>query len=308
MRHAAYQVAGCLAVGLGLLAGCRSGGIPLLNLLPSGKSTTVIGLAADPKPLFSDDKIDPINPLERFEPLRKSAQADLGHAVLLDLCLELQLSPNLNLGMYQFVLLTPAQYSRLPEREKYSLLASSIDAGGRASRSAVLVVSATASMKRVDELRGKIVGFGPEREMRGHAAGLRLLEDNGLKRTDLSLEALPVPGSLKVFPNGRAIAQSVINGSSDAGFVDEAYLESLPETAVDKAEPARDKLRVIGKTAASPDWVVIAGLKVDAAAQAKFKAFLLKVGQQSPDALSKLSLRGFGEPPADLTPKTAAGH
>lgn len=302
MRHAAYRIIGFSMAGLGLLAGCRSGGIPLLNLLPTGKTTTVIGLASDLKPLFSDDNIQ-INQLERFEPLRKSAQVELGHAVLIDLCMELQLSPNLNLGLDQFALVTPAQFGRLPDREKYELLASSIDNAGRPGRSGVLVVSANSNTRAIGDLRGKVIGFGPERDARVNSAALKLLEDNGLKRTDLSLEALPIPGSLKVFPNSRAVVQSVINFSSDGGFVDEAYLESLPETAADKSEPARDKLRVIGRTAASPDWLVIAGAKADAAARARFKEFLLQVGKKNPESLTKLALSGFGAPTVEVTPK-----
>lgn len=280
------------------LAGCRSGGIPLLNLLPTGKTTTVIGLAADPKPLFADDKIDPINPLERFEPLRRAAQDTLGHPVLLDFCMEIQVCPNLDLGLYQFVLLTPAQFNRLPTaaREKYTLLATSLDMKNRAGRSGLLVVPSDSKVKLMADLRGKKVCFGPERDERVNAAGLRLLEQNGLKKGDLALDALPIPGSIKVLPNPRAVSQCVLNGTADAGFIDEAFFETLPAGSPDRAEPAQDKFRVIGRTGALPDWIMVAGPKADTKARAELKNFLLKFGGQSKVDLSKLGVAGFGEP------------
>lgn len=286
---------------LASLVGCRSGGgLPLLNLLPSGNKNIVVGLASDPKPLFADDKIEPINPLERFEPWRKAAQTEIGRPVLLDFSFEIQLVPNLNLGIWQFACLTPAQYARIPERDRPAVLATSVDAKGRAGRSGLLVVAAGSPVQKPADLRGKVIGFGPERETRVHAGGLKLLESSGLKKTDLSLEVLPVPGSVKAFPNPRAVVQSVINASSEAGFIDEAFFESLPPTAADKSEPSQDKLRVIGKTEATPDWLVVAGPKADGPTRDRFKSYLLEMGKKQPDGLKKLEISGYAEPTPQL--------
>jgi hypothetical protein len=137
------------------------------------------------------------------------------------------------------------------------------------------------------------VAFGRANDARTHQAALDLLAQHGLAKTDLSLELLPIPGSLKHMPNARAVAQTVINLSSDAGFLDEADWEDLPEHATEPDEPARDRLRVIDRTIDVPDLLIIASPKLDPETTEKVRACLLNADQEHPEALSSLRISGY---------------
>jgi ABC-type phosphate/phosphonate transport system substrate-binding protein len=171
-----------------------------------------------------------------------------------------------------------------------------VDDAGRAARSAVLAVAADGNIEKVEDLRGKTVAFGPRDDARTHHAGLALLREHGLEKSDLSLSLLPIPGSLKHLANMRDIAQSVINGSSDAGFIDEAAFETLMQGAEVEEEPARDKLRVIARTMPVPEKLVIRSPKVDQATVDKVTDFLLTAGEKHPEALHALLFSAYRKP------------
>jgi len=213
MRLCMACIVSMLAVSaLGSQAGCRSGAPAsrLLHFLGLSKKPVVIALLVEPGVL---------NPFAPHEKLRKAMSETISRPVRLDLCLPIQLEPNLTLGFYDFAFVTPGCYAAMKDRERFRIVAASADRAGRLARSALLVVSAGSEITRADELRGKMVAFGPSGDARTHQAGLILLREHGLKKTDLSLSLLPVPGSLKHFATMRDIAQSVSNGSSDAGGV-----------------------------------------------------------------------------------------
>lgn len=150
------------------------------------------------------------------------------------------------------------------------------------------------------DLRGKVVAFGSVDDARTHLAALQLLQDGGLDKTDLSLEVLPLPGSLRHLPDGRAVAQAVMSGSANAGFVDQAAWEAFAEHQEREREPARDKLRIIARTVVLPQRLMIASSKLDDAAAGKVRAFLLAVGTQHPEVLKPLDISGYQVPSEKL--------
>ncbi len=288
----------CLAgVLIGLLlaaAGCQSGapGTEFLSLVGLSKKPVVVALTPEPGVL---------NPFATYEPLRKKMEQAFGRPVRLDLALpKLQLEPNLDLGLYHFAIVGMGDYAGIGRRGRFDVLAVSVDEHGRKGRPALLIVPATSKIEKVEDLRGKTVAFGPAQDARTTLAALALLREHGISKTDLSLQLLPVPGSLKHFQKMREIAQSVMNYSSDAGFIDVAAYDGLPETTSVENEPARDRLRVIARTMAVPDKVVLRSPKADDKTAAQFTQFLLTSGENHADALHALRLSGFEAPSGTL--------
>lgn len=206
----------------------------------------------------------------------------------MDLCLPLQLPFGLTSGMFHLAVVSPLDYARLPERERFPVVAMAADEAGRTARPALMIVPTGSAIQSVEDLRGKTVAFGPSGDPRTHHAALELLVQHGLKKADLSLELLPLPGSLKHMPTMRAVAQTVINLSSDAGFIDQAAWEALPEHADNAEDPAQDRLRVIAQTIALPDRLVLASPKLDEGLRQRVREILLAADREHPEALRPL--------------------
>lgn len=288
---------GLLLAGLfGLLPGCGLK-LPFLSFRPGG-DVILAGIVADRSVAAGDSPYEIINPLGPYEPLRAALQAELDRPVVLDLCLRLALEPYLRDGHYDIALLSPAEYASLPKRERFEILAVSTDAQDRPARDALLVVSATSPVQSVAELKGKQVAFGLARDARTHQAGLDLLSSHGVDKSQLALDPLPIPGSLRTFPKSRDVMRSVLLGSADAGFVDSAAWDELPERA-SPGQPTRDRMRIIGRTAAVPDLVVVASAKLESDLRARLVAALGQVTRRHSGAVRALGLRGFAAPPAE---------
>lgn len=287
---AAFGAGGLLVVAC---VGCQGGiGPRFLNLIGLSQKPLVTTLVVDQsEPAVG--LVQLVNPFTPYRELYDRMGRALDRAVVHDMCLPFQLGPNLELGIAHLALVSPVQYLALGSPEPYRVLAVTADEKGRTARRAMLITAAGSPIESVEALRGRTVAFGPGSDGRTRHAGLLLLREHGLARTDLSLEVLPVPGSLKSFPKSKDVAQSVLNGSSDAGFIDEAYWESLPEIASEKGQPARSRFRVLGETIAVPEQLVIASPVLPQADVERIREFLLNVGRSDPEALRPLAISGF---------------
>ncbi|MFO0840631.1 MAG: phosphate/phosphite/phosphonate ABC transporter substrate-binding protein [Phycisphaerae bacterium] len=295
MRWSATLRTATIAAVAALAAGCRSGGLPLFNLLGIDKPL-VVAIGVEKLPILSDRPIDPIVTWAQYEPFRDAMSRNLARPVALDMTLPALIPPLLADGFYQVAILTPAAYAKLPENTGATPLAVPLDAANRAARPALLVVPHDSQIRKIEDLKSRTVAFGPDGDARAHLAALMLLKQHGLKPTDLSLELLPIPGSLKHMPDGRAVAQTVINGSSQAGFIDQAAWDELAEKASSSGEPGRDRLHVIGQTIAVPDRVVVASPKLDAQVAARVREFLTTGIRENPKVLEGLKCSGYGAP------------
>jgi len=286
----------CLLVLLAAAAGCQTARSLLLSVIGVEKKPLAVALVMDVKP---EAALAVLNPFPRYAALQQALAQELGRPVAVDPCFAFQAQRELETGWYHVAVVTPVQYARLPEPLTANVLVVPVDAQGRTARAAVLVVRADSSVRAAADLRGQSVAFGPEDDSRTHHAALQLLREAGLARTDLALEVLPVPGSLKHLPTAQSVLQAVIRGSAAAGFVDEAAWEELPDTG-GPDEPARDMLRIVGRTAALPDRLFVASPRLDEATADAVREALLRVGTQRPDALSPLGISGYAVPDAEL--------
>ncbi|TWT44036.1 ABC transporter, phosphonate, periplasmic substrate-binding protein [Phycisphaerae bacterium RAS1] len=264
-------------------AGCRHGGLPLINLLGIDKPLVVA--------LVTENVLEAINPFTPYEPLRAEMTRSMGRQVALDLCLPLQVETGLDNGMYHVAILSPAVYAQLPHRERYSILAVPVDERGRTGRSALLIAPLDGSVGTIADVRGKSVAFCRADCPRAHFAAIELLKRNGIEKSDLALEVFPLPGSLKHLPDSAAVIEHVRSGGSAAGFIDEDAAGDL----------AAAKLKEVARTTPVPDRLVVRSPKLDDATAGRVSEFLLQVGQKHAAALSELHLKGYAAPPPELT-------
>lgn len=301
MRRSVVRAVWPLAIPvLAAACGCQGTSLRVLNLIGVRREPLVVTLVAEHP---AEAVLVPLAELNPFGPYRKleSALADkLGRPIGLDLCFPFQVAPALSSGLYHIAVLSPIEYARLPQPERFAVIAVPVYEHGATAWPAVLVVAAGSPIKSITDLRGKVVAFGPAAAARTNEAGLQLLARHGLRKTDLSLELLPIPGSLKHMPNMPAVARTVINRSSDAGFIDQAAWNELPEHAARDENPARDRLTVLGETVALPERLLVASPKLDTATVERIRAALLAVQREHPEALQPLGIAGYAPPSDEL--------
>lgn len=287
----------CLTtVGLALLlavsSGCQTAGLRFLSLVGLKKEPLAMALVVDQP----TEAVGLLNPFTPYQPLQKAMGESLRRPIAVDLCMAFQVETGLKSGWHDLAVVSPAQYARLTQPEVFRTIVCSVDGRHRMSRPALLVVPADSDVRSAADLRGKVVAFGPAEDSRTHYAALKLLHEAGLRKQDLALDVLPIPGSLKHFPHMRAVALAVINGSATAGFIDEAAWEEFPEEDAAENTPARSKLRVIDRTKAVPDRIILASPTLDEATIGAIRTFLLQVGEKQPEVLSNLTAKAYAVP------------
>lgn len=261
--------------------------------------SNVVGIKPVVIAVVSDDPLKLFNPFSAYDPLRQALSDEIRRPVALDTCVPLQMAGLLKEGFYQFAIVSPIDYARLPERDFFPVLAAPSDAQTRRTRFAFLVVPWNSPIQSVEELRGKLIAFGPAGNPITHKAALALLERAGINEIDVGKELLPVPGALRHVPIARALAQSLLSGASAAGFIDNADWESLPEQSPNDTEPSRRRLRVLARTASMPTSFIVASPKADPAMVDALRTALLAMHVKKPDVLRPLNAASFFEPTTD---------
>jgi ABC-type phosphate/phosphonate transport system substrate-binding protein len=232
----------------------------------------------------------------RYGKLQSALTESIGRPVTVEPCFVFQAKELLDSGWYAFAIITPTHYESLVGEEQTRILAIPTDAAGRVAREAVLVVAADSEIQSASELQGKVVAFGPTGDARTHHAALQRLAEAGVKRDDLKRELLPVPGALKHVADPRIRAQTVINGTAAAAFLDIAAWEALPAHSGEARKVGRDRLRIIDRTTALPSRLIIASPKLDHAVVKTLQEALLTIADAHPEALTSLNASGYCMP------------
>lgn len=296
MRHSRLaRIASLALTALIGASGCQTTGSYLLSAFGLKKDPLAVALVLDGKP---GDVAGALNPFPRYTAMQKTLGEALKRPVAVDPCFVFQASSGLNTGWYGAAIVTPTQYAHLPEDARPEVLVVSLDENKRPARPALLIVSAKSEITNIEQLNGLTVAFGPKEDARTHHAALQLLRKANIAPENLSLEVLPVPG-LKHMPNDRSVFQTVANDSSDAGFVDVAAWEALPEHGTGD-ELARDQFRVIAKTIDLPGRLVLASPKLDADTANALVNFLTTVDMQHPEVIAPIGIGGYQRPPEGL--------
>lgn len=294
MRWSVGATIGVCVAMLAGLSGCAAtaNSARLLNLIGLSEKPLIVSYVSDDVASSESGPLALLNPFAPYEPLHQAMSKDLRRQTAPYLCMPFQLEFDLDLGICQLAIVSPVHFANFLNRDKFAVIAITQDEQGRAARPALLVAMAESAIAGPAELRGKIVAFGPATDGRTHHAGLMLLGAAGVKRGDLSLELFPVPGSLRTYSSASDLAMSILRGTCEAGFVDERWFESLPEDATGGAL-ARSRFKVIGKTIALPDRLVLASPKLAQSERDKVREFLLAAHERHLEALRKMGASAF---------------
>ncbi len=159
------------------------------------------------------------------------------------------------------------------------------DRDGKTTLTGLFIVRNNDPAKRVEDLKGRKIVFGPAASDEKHAAALALMKSLGL----------PLPAKPETLPTCNQTGLAVLEKQADAGVIS-SYAMALLEGCgtIDKGA-----LRVIGQTAPVPFITVFATSRVSATDAAAITKALLAVGG---DAQLKLKLEtrdGFVPCPAN---------
>ena len=198
MKRSARRLTPAIAVlVLWCALGCQTAGLRFLSLIGVEGHPLSVALVTD-EPATAAARAFDLFP--SYAALQRALSERLLRPVAVDVCFPFQVAGSLRSGWYDVAAVTPAQYAMLSELPELRVLAVTVDEQGQAARSAVLVVPAQSEVRAPADLRGLVVAFGPAGDNRTVYAGLLLLQEAGLRKTDLSLELLPVPGGLPPCP------------------------------------------------------------------------------------------------------------
>lgn len=297
LRMRIVWLAACAALAGGCAPGQR-----VLSALGVGRPPLVVAHVIDDP---AAAVVGQVNPFPDYEKLRAALSKDLGRPVSVDVCLPFQAESGLDNGWYALAFITPHQWSQFGNRTREPL-AVRLDAAGRETHSALLIVKSDAAARSAADLRQKVIAFGPANDSRTHIAALQALEARGLKRGDWTLDLLPVPGSLKHIADARAAGQALQLGLADAAFVDELEFAGLPATAPTGDAIAQTKFRVLDRTAALPTRLVLRSPKLADAEAALVREALLAAAERHPAALQALRSAGFRAPSSATVAACAA--
>lgn len=291
---------GAMLVLLASACGCQTAGLRLLSLIGLNKNPVVVALVVDRQKEQEASALTLLNPFAAYEPLQGALRQELGQPVGLDLCLPFQLQFSLGSRLSHVALVSPATYARLEAPEQYPVLAIPVDRLGRNARPALLITAGGSPIERVEDLRGRKVLFGPSNDARMHYAAVQLLGAHGLKPDDLASDWLPLAGTGRHASSAKAVVRAVLRGQAEAGFADALALDELDEEYGKDAERVRGELRILDRTVALPDHLVLGSPKLDPALQERVVHALLMMDERHPDALRPLNLSAYEAPTPEI--------
>ncbi len=152
--------------------------------------------------------------LERFSPLTKYLEQQMG------IDIHLRVSSNyqdhidsISHNKYDFAYMGPASYVKLTSKVKDYPLLGRLSFSGKNTLRGAIIIRQNSPISSLKELKGKSFAFGDPESTLSSKVPLRMLENIGVKLTDLKLHA-----HLK---NHHNVALAVLMGKYDAGGIKE---------------------------------------------------------------------------------------
>ncbi len=206
----------------------------------------------------------------------------------------------LSQGDIPFAIMTAAEFASVEDPSRLTLLATGINALGRTSHKAYLVVRADSHIKTISDCQGKRFAFGARNDLLTDYATRDALEKAGVPVQKLLTEILPPPvayeGRLYLKNDvARTIAYDL---TVNAGVIDEVVFQEMPATGGNLiVGPSQDQFKIVGETTPVPEIVVVAGPAAQPAATERLRAFLLDNVKDDKMICEQLGVTGFA--PAD---------
>jgi len=209
------------------------------------------------------------------------------------------LGKQLELGNVAYAIMSAAEYARVQNPDKLVLLASGVNAAGKTTRKAYLVVKAGSHVKAVSDCAGKRFAFGTYGDLLTDYAARQALENAGVPVKKLLFELVPPPLNLegRLYLGDDAAKTIAFDLTVNAGIIDEVTFARLPEKGGNLITgPSKDQFTVVGETMPVPEMAVVAGPTADPAKTAKLKSLLMEQVKGDKRICEQLGVRGFAEP------------
>jgi ABC-type phosphate/phosphonate transport system substrate-binding protein len=236
-----------------------------------------------------------------MEEFRRAASKELGREVHFELTFPLLLEPQLGVGWQQFAIVSPAHYAALAKPDEFPVVAVGGAAAEQPCRPAYFVAPANSAIRELRDARNELIAFGPAEDSRLFLAAALALDEVGISRGDLKRQIIPVPGSLMHHRNSADATKAVLDGAAGVAVVDSLWFDALPEASPDSMTPSKSRLRVIARTIALPDRVILRSPKIEPGLDLRMREFLLAAHTRHPTAMQRLKIGAFAEPAADCT-------
>jgi len=206
----------------------------------------------------------------------------------------------MEMGNVPFAILSAAEYASIPDPSKLNLLASGVNAAGRTTRKAFIVVRATDDRFRtISDCAGKRFAFGTYGDVLTDLAARDALARSGVPLNKLLPELLPPPFAMegRLYVQNDAAMKIALDLTVNAGVIDEIVYTKMPDSGGNPITgPSKDQFRILGETAAIPEILVVAGPGADPEMARKLQDYLISEVKQDPKACQELGLIGFAPP------------
>ena len=284
------SVAKCLVLAVAFVAGCRQG----------ADSSRIVQFGSTKAGLFG--------PPKEFRALHPRLEE------LFDSRIMFRAQPNgealaqqLAQGNIPYAFMSAKEFCSAKDLSSLTPLAVGLNALGKSSRMAYIVVKAKSHVKTITDCAAKRFAFGTYKDLLTDLAAQAALAEAGVPVKKLLPELLlppPIAMEGRLY-RGHAVAKTIVMDLTvNAGVVDELDYEKMPDTGGNFIlGPSKDQLEIVGRTIRVPEMVVVAGPAASPEARQKLKAFLMNSIASDKLVCEQLGVTGFAEPdPAAYEP------
>lgn len=234
---------------------------------------------------------DVVKTFEGFQPLANYLKQEIGRDISILVPKDyVEFERAVIEGKVDFAFQEPDSYVRLSHLYNRNALLKALTPKGEIFHHGVIVARKDSGISKVEDLKGKVMLFGPRLSTARWVAVRLLLEEKGID----------IDRDLKRYTHGKcceSIALNVYLKAVDAGALcDYSFKDLIEEREAEKEGMDPDQLIIIAKTRPIPNWVFAARKDVDIKTVAKINRALLKLDKKNPKhkkILEGLKMGGF---------------
>ena len=221
---------------------------------------------------------DVVKSFERFKPLTDYLEKETGFKIQAKFPKEFnELKYLIRNESIDFVFISPYDYLKVSDLIDENYLLKTLTPEGRDFQTGVLVVLQKSGIKKVDDLKGKVVHFGMQCSAGRWAASRKVFSDNNID-IDKDLAGYVDSGCCE------DISYNIYLGAAQAGMICKHYIEEQKRL---KAKHVRDMI-VIAETDPIPTRVFGARLGISSELVVPIQKALMAITMQNPEQFKNL--------------------
>lgn len=220
---------------------------------------------------------DVVTTYVKFQPLARYLKQEIGGEISILVPKDfVEFERAINEGKADFGFQLPYSYVRLSHLYNRNGLLKALTCEGEIGHRGVIVVRKDSGISKVEDLRGRVMLFGPKLSALRWVAVRLLLEEKGI---DLDRD-------LKGYAHGKcceSIALNLYLKAVDAGVLcDCSFHDLVEQKEIEEEGMDPGQLITIGKTRPIPNWVLAARKDVDMETLTEVNSALLKLDKKDP--------------------------